>query len=424
MLGLAFVIAAFSMSYAIEKRLDRLGAFESYNIIFQADANSRIMSFSYGFSYNHGGRNLAHPNLTNFINPVVRIAAKLLHATGIKDGDIKETRRWVGLLVVPVTSALKTAVVFVIFAWLGFSLLQVSLVTALGIISFSQVIYGSVPDHFALSGFGIALSYLLAVDLMRQGGRVRWWLWVAAGTLVMGLTITNIVIVATLFWTALLAVGRKTSSATMASLILIAAASGVTLVSAVTMNKVFEQRYQLTAETLTQSQTWVERFVRQDTVARLVRFTSSIANTVVPPSPKIVDNQARMKGDKYSYYFTFEGTPNVFSTTPPLGLFLLALLLAGSARLLRAGDPMHSLGVASLLILAYNAIFHSVWGSGLFLYSQHWHLSILLLVSGVMLGDRRRSLWGTAAIAVMLIVATFNSAVRLNEVFETLAATM
>ena len=56
-----------------------------------------------------------------------------------------------------------------------------------------------------------------------------------------------------------------------------------------------------------------------------------------------------------------------------------------------------ALAGAALVVLMFHTALHTVWGSEMFLYSQHWHAASLLLVAVNLEGRPRRVLWvGTA----------------------------
>jgi len=63
-----------------------------------------------------------------------------------------------------------------------------------------------------------------------------------------------------------------------------------------------------------------------------------------------------------------------------IGYALLAALAWVALRDRRLETPFKALARASLAIVAFNWVLHGFWGGEQFLYSQHWHMSLLVLM--------------------------------------------
>ena len=63
-------------------------------------------------------------------------------------------------------------------------------------------------------------------------------------------------------------------------------------------------------------------------------------------------------------------------------------------------------------MVAFNWVLHSIWGVELFLYSQHWHLTLLILLAGLFLRERprMRALTLAAVVVLILLVIVQNAA--------------
>jgi uncharacterized membrane protein YraQ (UPF0718 family) len=88
---------------------------------------------------------------------------------------------------------------------------------------------------------------------------------------------------------------------------------------------------------------------------------------------------------RYQYRFIMAHREEVFCFRHPLGFLFVGLFVAGALGALRAPAHARRMCGASLAIIAFNWILHSAWGVDLILYSQHWQLSLLVLLAGLFL---------------------------------------
>lgn len=376
--ALVLALASFTLHYDLERRLDRLRVFDQYNVVYQADPNERIDAMSHGWG--SSGRNLAHPNLSAFTSPFVRGVAAVAARAGLTD-DEAALRRAIGLLIVPAAAGATAALLFALFLRLGMSLVLASLFTVLAAVSFSAVVFGSIPDHFALSVPVIVAAYHL--HLSAAGPRPRWWQWFIVMFVAAGITITNLAIIAILLLGAMWSAGRRRVS----SALRVCALAGVvlvgTLASSFVLNRVIH-RPDLSAG---QSKAWATTFINGDVFARLVRFPVVIANTVAPARIATAGPTASYRSDdRYQFRFTFEEGAG---PAGPVGLLSLALVVAGGVLSFRRG-AFRTIGMASVAVILFNWILHSAWGDETFLYSQHWFVSMLILMALAVVWMERR----------------------------------
>ena len=102
--------------------------------------------------------------------------------------------------------------------------------------------------------------------------------------------------------------------------------------------------------------------------------------------------------------------------------FLLLAALSWVAFKERSLEPtLRSLARASLVVIAFNWILHGFWGGEQFLYSQHWHVSLLVLAAAtVSVFEARR--WHTGTLLVVCVVGVaVSNAIVLSKVLEALA---
>lgn len=200
LISAAIAVVVFSTNLYIALKFDSLQVYDQYNVLFDTDVNSRLKCFTKGSG--GMGRTLAHPNLCNFVNPPIQVLGKIAESFGIVE-DGQNFKRSIGLAVTPIVSATLALVLFRTFYALNLSLVSVLLLTFLGLSSFSQLIFGSIPEHLAIGGFGIALAYFMAAKYL-QCKKFKWWLWLFCGVIIASITITNVIAFTIVLWSVLI----------------------------------------------------------------------------------------------------------------------------------------------------------------------------------------------------------------------------
>jgi len=418
-LAIGLALCTFLLNYMLERHLDSLKVLDENNVLFDSDPTR--MAFSHGWDR----RNLIHPNFSNFFNPPVRILAKIIAISGVTKLPEWEIRRFVGLIVVPLFSGIKVLLIFIFFYRIGFSIFQVFLITILSMVSFSQVIFGSIPEHFALSGFFIFVIYFLITDLVKNGGKIRKSAWLTAGVLMGGITVTNLIIFGLLLFIPLLFVKREVVKPFYYTGVMLLSVVTINFIIAFTMIRVFDLDFRAVPS-------FVESFIRRDPMIKLAQAPSAVANTIAPtrlnmtakPSryikPDNIENVSNINSERYTYMLTLEGTPGIRSVKNALGLVTILLVIAGTIRGLFAGILFRVLTVSSVIVIAFNLVLHAIWGSEYFLYSQHWLFSTLILLCGVMLFEGRFRYIGNLFFSMFVVWVSFNNCVRLCEMLSLL----
>jgi hypothetical protein len=141
----------------------------------------------------------------------------------------------------------------------------------------------------------------------------------------------------------------------------------------------------------------------------------AIVNTLAPADVGTKNNEDQ---GQYSYQFTLEKSSGAWRVLPA-GL----LLATGTLGCLRRPDPMFSLGVASLGILTFNFLLHAVWGQEYFLYSQHWLIPLLVLLSGNLTCKGRRLQVAHCALGLVVVCVMANNALLVSEMLRILVST-
>lgn len=414
-LAACFASCAFLLNYSLERRFDSLGVLDQYNVLFDSDPNARLVAMSHG---DESGRNLAHPNFSNFLNLPIRVLGKIICLSGLTDLSELEVRRPIAMLVAPVASAVNVFLMCLLFRHLGFSFFQVALLAVLNIAAFTQVIFGSIPDHFALGGLCIVIMFFLVVDLVEHDGKVRWWAWLLVGVVTMGITITNLMIVGILLGLSLALTERQIIKPVLHTGAIFISIAVINFAIMFTMNTVFD----FDVESRADSSVWVGKFLNKEgPLSRFARSPNALANAIAPPGLGMTDNAAaEMESSKYQFRFTLNGTPGIFSVRNLLGLAAIGLMLGGAVRCFLAGGVYRVLLACSGLVIAYNLAFHAIWGVEYFLYSQHWYFSGLLCLAGMMLCEGRLRFITHVVLSVFVVCVAVNNAVRIYEMLAVL----
>jgi hypothetical protein len=386
-------------------QLDRLGAFERKNVLFDADVKTRLEAISAGL---HLG--IKHPNLMAYFTPPIRLAARSIVTVCPACGTEAELQRVLGKLVVPVASAIKTTLVFVLFQRLGFSSLQATTATLLSVVSFSTLVFGSIPESYGLTALAMAVAYALAAA---SDGEFTWWrimLWIAVGVFATGITLTNVAFVALLLWAAsketrLVAGGIRAAAIAILAFALTGASAYVLDLVLVRHEQVdgTSVRSILRDRVLTPIENQAATHKVADSGRKLRFFPTAVANAFAPPrmGTTSIDERGRERVG-----LSLEHSPSVFGLGDPLGLSVVVLIVAGAMCSL-AAPRARRIGIASIGLIMMGWLM-SVWGSETQLFSQHWHLPAVVLIAGVTTVPRYRALT-TAILAALTLALAVNN---------------
>lgn len=419
-LVIALLVAAvvFGWNYRLERDFDRLRTLTQYDVLFNADPITRLDSIANGKALPN--EMVIHPGFKLFFSRPIRLAGKLARAFGAINSSSKaeyDFRRSLGLLVVPTVSGLTIALTYGLLLAVGLPRRSALLMSVLAASSFSQLIFGSVPDHMPVTGLSVAICLALVVDMAKNAGSVRFWPWTLAGAFTTTTTITNSIPFALVFATSSLLSTCSPLRAIRRTLLICASSAVVSLV-------IFGAgRY------VCRSQPWPDNaagkhasgYLKNDIArapAALLDAFSPHWLVQVEMPPKVRESNIYSSGGRIDP--TFYTDPN-----PPLVPIALmtALTISGTFACWRGPKPLRVVGAASAVIVAFNLALFSVWGDGFFLYSQHWLVAQTILLAGNLTwsgwtGRVFRLGYAGAGVAMFL----HNSAV-LGHIFQVLGGT-
>jgi len=384
-LGVLLAVAVFVFHYLLERRLMAMGAFALFDTLFDADPGLTLEAISSG----GGGNHLAHPLLEHIFSGPIGLIARL--GSLLSSGALTEgaTRISLALLVVPIATGLQTFVALRVLRQLGLSLRSAMLLVVLLAVSFSRLLLGSMPESYVLSALCISLAYMLFLRTRGQRGWRAELSWIALGVLTAGVTITNAAAVAILYFARELNLGRGFWRGGLRTTLTIVIILVVTLTSGIMLDVLSDAREGKTPNEVM----WISRYFVDAPVTQLVTFPTAVTNGLAPPVPESMGNIFAVRAQKaalkrgetpdqpiLSSRLTLRGTHEPTSVRNLIGYALLAALAWVALRDRRLETPFKALARASLAIVAFNWILHGFWGGEQFLYSQHWHMSLLVLM--------------------------------------------
>jgi hypothetical protein len=174
----ALLFLMFCVFYSfIGARLSVTNAFKEPNLLFQLDTPLFISSITGIGPYYH--RVFVHPLYVLLLNPITSLLV-LLH------GQILNA----AVTVSAVCGALSVMIAFLIFWTMSRRVLFSSLFCFLFGISAAQIIFSCVPETHCLSGLSLSVLYLVFIETLKHH-KIRRMVWLLAGVMTFGATITN-----------------------------------------------------------------------------------------------------------------------------------------------------------------------------------------------------------------------------------------
>ncbi len=416
LVALFLVVLSFAVYWWVGGTFDRLDVYAQYNVLYDADPNARLPCYANGWG---DGRSLVHPNLCNLINPWVRMIAMPAAILGLADAE--QVRYGLSLMVAPLFAGLSVALVFSSLLLLGCRGAAALALTLLYAFSFSQLLFGSIPDHFALGGFSLTLSlWLMLLSLCQR--RIRVLPWALAGALTLSVTLTNALLFILFFALAAVpSLGRKQALRTGVRI-------GALAVALVLLVKVpMDIAYGGGRNELGAARDFTGAYLHEQPLAALAEFPGTVVAAFVAPESTTLPQRENLQEGRYPFQLTLKG--KAYAYPSPLAraaamvmATLLIVALGAGITLARAGDALDRalLGAATGSLL-FNALLHAGWGSEYFLYSQHWFAASTLLLAFIarsVLGRSRALPVAFTTAAVLVAAANFEGLLRIFAMLE------
>lgn len=430
-IALLIAVGGFLTHLTIERRLNRLHVFDQANLLFDADPNEVLDTLAAGgYLVDLGDRQgFIHPGMRLFLTAPIKAAALAIATVSADANSVAAWRRQLAMLTVPTCAAVFYILFFIVVSRLGMSAIDAALVTILTGLSFSQLLFGSVPESFPISNLALMAAFLLFV-LPTPAGRWRIAAWVVIGTFASGIIVTNVISVAILMWFDGIRVGHGPLKSAMRT-----CATSIAAVSLILSLNTITNRIVGIHHTVARDAAFVADFAtyRPRAIAKkLLTFPALLTTTVLAPKTHTVpDRYAVSMSWRYPFRFTFDVDDERGSSTSPFAIrnligiactALLGLAVLGMRRDTAQQRQVFLLCSACLAVIAFNWAFHSFWGGDRFLYSQHWEAAMMLLLVGVVVTYAPASPATTAALAAITLLVGANNLHVLADMLTVLRA--
>lgn len=434
-------VILFSAEAIVTVKLSATGAFNYYNILFDADSSEGVAIRAHGWAEDNRSTvqlpNYLHPFINYFTMPAFRVIAKL---ASVANGQWKQPqiREEMALFVSPACTAFAAFAIGIALMWLNFSPGAAAAAAILYAVSYSSLIFGAVPDHFSMGGLSVVLLlawlafWVRGTEPIPRSAYLAWGLLAAFAT---GVTISTIVVA---FIVLVSAMARR--RADLGGYIRAAGASGAILMGVVLCAALLSRLVALSA-----SVTGIgpkDAKAANPGIMSEVRVAGSYTDlnfhSVVSKGTEVgLHSVQAVVGLGVHRRPPFSlGQPDVivplganawsvsdFAIGAAFAVMILLGLYVGLRR--QTPEPKRIFAWACAAVLCASAILQSIYGRVAFLYSQHWLSAMIffaVLAFASMTGKWRPAT--RAVIATVLLVAIAASNFHLTGQTISLARTI
>lgn len=384
--------------------------FAQDNIVFDTDPPSRLGQLAHGW----GDHTLAHPILPYIFSvPFRMIAAVFLRLHLTKDAI--QLRAGMAVWVAPVCSAIKVGVAYAMGRMIGASRRGSLGLALLAGFSLTPAVFGSIPEHHALSALVLTATFAWATAVRFALVPDRFAVWLVLAFLATGLTVTNVVIVLIIYLASRLSGGedwrRAFAAAALLGILSTVTAIGLSMAGA----RVLKEPVLGATTRLATS------YTRSPNMERDVRYAAALATSLIGPYPATMTNDSALtprgiSAHELNLQFTYDILPLTAWSWTRIAL-ILGLAGLGAWYGWRGDVRFRGLIIAALLVIAYNGVFHSLWGTEWLLYSIHWHSALLMLLAGWLVGSKSS---GGSVLLMLGIVSAADAAIVIREMLVVL----
>ncbi|WP_162914563.1 hypothetical protein [Desertibaculum subflavum] len=345
--GALLFVAAALVLVPLTGLLDRLGAYERLDILFNADSKGALQEMTTGTGLR--ARSVSHPLYHVLIGyPVKYLVLAVAALLRQPAGEI--ARHFI--YVTPLVAAALTTLLYATLRRFCASRAACLLAAIFFAAGFAMLVFGSILEHFLLSGFLIAAAFAAALHMVARRTFSRLF-WIGAAFLCGAITVTNLVPIGILFLLHAIYVGRPA----IRDALVISLTSVALLAGAMVATHYLVQDYNLGGPSMP------EKYLVADYMDRLVHIPDFLVNAVAPSA-------VALEPTDHGTGFTLNGVRSAISLP---GLALLVMLTLSAHAWLRSRDRTFRFAMAAAaLVVAFNLVFHSFWGDEVFLYAPHY----------------------------------------------------
>ncbi len=370
------------------------GAFSFDDGFFDADPLSNLNALAHGW----GRRSLIHPHLANFFAVPIRLL-DVIDARLFGGVDRERFREYVALSISPIATLIATLAVYRTVVLLHASRRTAVLVSLLYASSFSMLLFGTIPEAFPISNALMALLFWYAASQVRAGSDGRMLVWSVLGFLLISMTITNAVA-----FFIIRALHRRYTGGESWRVSVLRAGAQTALVAGVAIGSGF-LAIQLLGYQEEAARAGVGSYVTSFVSLAPASILRNLANLGLAMGQSMLsfgtmERPLRFCADLPQCHAVFFSHPSPSFLVFALGFGLLAAVAALAWSALKTGEHTAQ-WLGCLGILAFNIGLHAVFGTEMFLFSQHWVTPLLLLM--VPRVHRAPTAW-TVVLMIQLVV--------------------
>jgi hypothetical protein len=436
-------LVSFGATLTLERIYDRHHLLDQFNTIFDADPNRYIPDFSGGW----GSGNFRHPFGGTVFSLPIRAIAKF--TSKLCGGDEMEIRRDLAMLVVPFFEGAKNLILYLTLISLGLSLTQAIILCGVNLSSLSAMTIGSIPETFPISSMVIVLFVWLMIRDFNSRRRDSFWLWAAAGSFAIGITVTNIIPLVAFFM-----LGRRFGrgdkwarcllrSAMVGGLSLIAAfvvAASICVMYSASPKKILPNGRLGDLGVLGADKSGLlaagvgnaERVVgiegmneegRRPSEELIIAAASTFAGVI---KPDIIPNEHYLEykvsdDEKPTFNFRLAYSSVRLNSLASVTWVLLffGILLLGAQKAYIQSTIWRVIVLGSLALIAFNfALHHLFYSRDMFLYALHWQVSMIYLLAGLSFFKIKKM--GGSVLLIALVLSSIITGIQIIE--KTIAA--
>ena len=365
-------------------------------------------------AYGWGDHTLAHPILPYIFSVPFRMIAAVFLKLHLAHDPV-QLREAMAVWVAPVCSAIKVGIAYVTGQMIGASRRGSLGLALLAGFSLAPAVFGSVPEHHAPSALVLTATFGWATAVRFALIPDRYAVWLALTFLATGLTVTNVVIVLIIYLAYRLSAGhewrRALAAAALLGILSTGAAIGLSIVGA----RVLKEPVMGATARLANS------YTRRPNVERGVQYAAALATSLIGPYPAVMPNDSALtpraeSAHELNLQFSYDILPVTAWTWTRIAL-ILGVAGFGAWHGWRGDVRFRGLVIAALIVLAYNGVFHSFWGTEWLLYSIHWHSALLMLLAGWLVGSKSN---GGRILLMLGIISAADAALVIREMLAVL----
>lgn len=363
-LKLTFLSVYFSILYLTSIYFFKIGLFSANDVFFASDTYGNLRSFAHG--WNWGRAAISHTLIEYFAIPI-RVLQISLSYLGLIE-DPKPFREILALSISPLFSTLTIFYFYKILFSLGFDEKNTAIYTLIFAFSFTNIIFGVIPETFAISCFLITVliySYIRTVN----NKNVKYLTWILLSFFIPGITITNSVIFFITYFMKKYTIDESGLLRSFCSAMGLTVLGLTCVIVLFFLNSVIF-RFEPGGEGGVE---WITKYLSY----RLFfdNFISLIVvsfNSLVALNFNFIDHHLYSHLNELSF-----GKDSSILWVVLLILFCFIVL----TNYLSSTRQFKNIILVSTFIISYNFLFHMLFGQEMMLYTQHWITPLIILLS-------------------------------------------